>query len=68
MSRGRIFFSSSFITASPVRFARAMRAESTAGMVPFPGSAMPSASSRQFMEFAVNIPEHEPHEGQAAHS
>ena len=37
-------------------------------MVPLPGSAMPSASKRQFIEFAVNMPEHDPHEGQAAHS
>src|ERR1035437_4768177 len=34
-------------------------------MVPLPGSAMPSASQRQFIEFAVNIPEHEPQVGQA---
>ena len=34
-------------------------------MVPLPGSAMPSASQRQFIELAVNIPEHEPQVGQA---
>ncbi len=33
---------------------KAKALEYTAGMVPFPGSAMPSASHRQFMEFAVN--------------
>ena len=32
---------------------------------PFPGSARPSASVKQFMLFAVNIPEHDPHVGQA---
>ena len=37
----------------------------TAGMVPFPGSAMPSASHRQFIEFAVNMPEQLPQVGQA---
>ena len=68
MSRGRTLFSSSFMTAAPVSFASTSRAERTAGMVPLPGSAMPSASNRQFMEFAVNMPEHDPHEGQAAHS
>ena len=33
-------------------------------MVPLPGSASPSASIRQFIEFAVNIPEQEPQVGQ----
>ena len=37
-------------------------------MVPLPGSASPMASVRQFIEFAVNIPEHEPQVGQAADS
>jgi len=32
--------------------------------VPLPGSAIPSASHRQFIELAVNMPEHEPHVGQ----
>ena len=36
----------------------------TAGIVPFPGSAIPRTSERQFMEFAVNIPEQDPQEGQ----
>ncbi|SKS26591.1 Uncharacterised protein [Mycobacteroides abscessus subsp. abscessus] len=36
-----------------------------ASVVPFPGGASPSASVRQFMELAVNIPEHDPHVGQA---
>jgi hypothetical protein len=33
--------------------------------VPLPGSERPSASVRQFIELAVNIPEHEPQVGQA---
>ena len=33
--------------------------------VPFPGKDSPRASVRQFIELAVNIPEHEPHVGQA---
>ena len=37
-------------------------------MVPLPGSARPMISARQFMELAVNRPEHEPHVGHAAHS
>ena len=36
----------------------------TAGIVPLPGSAMPSTSVRQFMELAVNMPEQEPQVGQ----
>src|ERR1700744_269890 len=35
---------------------------------PLPGSASPIASVRQFIELAVNIPEHEPQVGQAASS
>src|SRR5450759_2777860 len=34
-------------------------------MVPFPGSDIPNASVRQFMELAVNIPEQEPQVGHA---
>jgi hypothetical protein len=37
-------------------------------MVPLPGRAIPSASQRQFIELAVNMPEHEPHVGQALRS
>ena len=33
--------------------------------VPFPGRAKPIASFRQFIEFAVNIPEQHPQVGQA---
>src|SRR5690606_34941891 len=35
---------------------------------PLPGSDRPSASVRQFMELAVNMPEHEPQVGQAERS
>jgi hypothetical protein len=38
----------------------------TAGMVPLPGSPIPMASVRQFMELAVNMPAQEPQVGQAA--
>ena len=37
-----------------------------ASTVPFPGRARPRASVRQFMELAVNMPEHEPQVGQAS--
>ena len=36
--------------------------------MPLPGRAIPIASIRQFIEFAVNIPAHEPQVGQAARS
>ncbi|MEZ5167562.1 MAG: hypothetical protein R2695_14110 [Acidimicrobiales bacterium] len=36
--------------------------------VPLPGRERPSASVRQFMELAVNMPEHEPQVGQAERS
>ena len=39
-----------------------------ASVEPLPGSDSPSASVRQFIEFAVNMPEHEPQVGQAAFS
>ena len=39
------------------------RLGSVARTVPLPGRAMPSASHRQFMLFAVNIPEQEPQVG-----
>ena len=42
-----------------------MRAACVASVEPLPGSDRPSASVRQFIEFAVNIPEHEPQVGQA---
>ena len=44
------------------------RAVWVASVVPLPGSDRPIASVRQFMELAVNMPEHEPQVGQAASS
>ena len=52
----------------PASLARRMRADMTAGMVPLPGRPMPTASVRQFMELAVNIPAQDPQVGQAASS
>ena len=45
-----------------------MRAECVASVEPLPGRDRPSTSVRQFIEFAVNIPEQEPHVGQAVSS
>ena len=45
-----------------------LRSAWVASSVPLPGSARPSASIRQFMELAVNMPEHEPQVGQAERS
>ena len=53
---------------APATFARRILAADIAGIVPFPGRASPKASARQFMEFAVNIPAHEPHVGHASSS
>ena len=47
----------------PACFARRIRSEYTAGIVPLPRSPIPMASVRQFMEFAVYIPEQEPQVG-----
>ena len=63
MSLGRIFFSRSSITFIPACLASLILSENTAGIVPFPLSPIPKASVRQFIEFAVYIPEHEPHVG-----
>ena len=68
MDRGVIFFSSSSMIFMPASFARRNRADITAGMVPLPGRPRPITSVRQFMELAVNMPEHDPQVGQAASS
>ncbi len=68
MSRMVMPFSSSSITFMPACLASRMRWEYTAGMVPLPGSAMPRASHRQFIELAVNMPEQLPQVGQAVFS
>ncbi len=60
--------STSSITFMPACFARRMRSEYTAGTVPLPGSAIPKASHKQFMEFAVNMPEQLPQVGHAVSS
>ena len=65
MSRGRMLRLTSSMICMPAFFARRMRAEYGAGIVPLPGSAMPMASVRQFMELAVYMPEQEPQLGQA---
>ena len=44
------------------------RSACVANIVPLPGKDKPSASVRQFIELAVNIPEHEPQVGQAERS
>src|SRR3954452_21938098 len=41
------------------------RSACVASTEPLPGKARPSASARQFMELAVNMPEHEPQVGHA---
>ena len=65
ISRGSVFSLTSFIICIPLCFAKRMRCESTAGIVPLPGSARPRISVMQFIELAVNIPAHEPQPGHA---
>ena len=45
-----------------------MRSAWVASVEPLPGSDRPSASVRQFIELAVNMPEQEPQVGQAERS
>ena len=47
---------------------RRLRSAWVASVEPLPGSARPSASVRQFIELAVNMPEQEPQVGQAERS
>ena len=68
MSLGLIPFLYISITAIPACFASLSLSEYPAGIVPFPGSPIPRASVRQFIEFAVYIPEHDPHVGHVLHS
>jgi hypothetical protein len=65
MSLGRMFLFTRFTIASPARRNSSSRLPSVARIDPFPGRASPSASHRQFMLLAVNIPEHDPHVGHA---
>ncbi len=52
----------------PARRNNALRSACVATIVPLPGSDKPSASVRQFIEFAVNMPEHDPQVGHAERS
>jgi len=52
----------------PARLKSCSRSAWVATTVPLPGNDRPSASVRQFMELAVNMPEHEPQVGQAERS
>ena len=65
MAEGRRSRFTSSMTCIPASLARRIRSAQTAGIVPFPGSPIPSASVRQFIELAVNIPAQEPTPGQA---
>src|SRR5690606_38890969 len=55
-------------TTLPARSNSARRAAWVARVEPLPGRARPSASVRQFIELAVNMPEQEPQVGQALRS
>jgi len=52
-------------TSLPAVVNRSLRAAEVARVEPLPGRASPITSSRQFIEFAVNMPEHDPQVGQA---
>src|SRR4029079_1642675 len=73
MLRGRTESSSSAYqrlanstTRDPARRNRSRRATCVASVEPLPGNDSPRASVRQFIELAVNMPEHDPQVGQAA--
>lgn len=55
-------------TVRPALENSSRRAACVASVEPLPGNDKPSASVRQFIEFAVNMPEHEPQVGQAERS
>ncbi len=57
-----------FTIVRPASRNSSRRSEWVASTVPLPGSDRPNASVRQFIEFAVNIPEQEPQVGQADRS
>lgn len=65
ISEGRTFSRTNLTTARPASSNNRSRPASVAKIDPFPGNANPSASHKQFIEFAVNIPEHEPQVGHA---
>ena len=68
MSLGLMSFSNRSMILKPASLARRILAAMTAGMVPLPGRPIPTASVRQFIELAVNMPEQEPQLGQALSS
>ncbi len=55
-------------TVVPASVNSCLRAACVASVEPLPGSDSPSASVRQFIEFAVNMPEQDPHVGHAERS
>ncbi len=55
-------------TSRPARRNSCSRSAWVARVEPLPGNASPSASVRQFIELAVNMPLHEPQVGQALRS
>ena len=52
----------------PALINNVLRSAWVANNEPLPGCDNPNASVKQFIEFAVNIPEHDPHVGQAERS
>ena len=56
------------MTVRPAWRNSSRRAACVASVDPLPGSASPRASVRQFIEFAVNMPEQDPQVGQAERS
>ena len=67
-SCGRTSARQSSTTVRPASRNSSRRAAWVASVEPLPGSARPSASVRQFIELAVNMPEQEPQVGQAERS
>ena len=65
MSLGLISLANNCNICFPVSFAKRTRWAITAGIVPFPGKAIPKASARQFIVLAVNIPAQLPQPGHA---
>ncbi len=55
-------------TSRPASTNSPFRAAEVASVEPLPGSERPSASVRQFIEFAVNMPEQDPQVGHADRS
>ncbi len=68
ISLGLICFLTRFIIALPAWLANCFLAPYPMGIVPLPGKAIPKASDRQFIEFAVNKPEQLPAVGHAQFS